>query len=154
MKRMLLRVFVPIFLSVLFGFICGKMVYDIYFYDNSLTMEDKTIYLIQNGAYSSYDSMIENVSSYNYIYFNEDNLFKTVIGVTMNKDNIDKIKKIFDGEVLVNSYYINDTDILNEIGKLDDELKSYTEVEDIRRVVNDILRLYKNDDKVKLIKIS
>lgn len=154
MKRILFRVFVPIFLSVLFGFLCGKMVYNIYLDDEYLTMENKKIYLLQNGAYSSYNSMKENSMYYNYIYFYEDNFYKTAIGITKNKDNIDKIRKLYDCDIIVNSYYVNDNNLSSELDELDNRLKILDDEDEIRNVVKDALKLYSSNNKVKLTKIS
>lgn len=154
MKKILFRVFIPVFLSILFGFLCGKMVYQIYLDDEYFSMIDKKIYLLQNGAYSSYDSMKENSISYNYVYFYEDNLYKTVIGITKNKDNIEKIKKMYDCDIVVNSYYTASSDLNKKLDELDSKLKLLEEEDEIKEVIDMSLKLYDEDSEIKLVKIS
>ena len=96
MKDILKKALVPIFLSIICGFLCARVVYKIYLGDTNLAYDGNLIYLIQSGAYSTYDSMRANTISYDYVYYEEDELFKTVIGVTKNKSNIDKIKKVYE----------------------------------------------------------
>ena len=92
MKRKLKKVLMPIFLSVICGSICGRIVYDIYDKELETDMNGEKIYLIQAGAYSTYDNMVNNTSLNNYIYYEDnDGLFKSIIGVTENYDNIEKI---------------------------------------------------------------
>ena len=108
MKEILKKAMMPIFLSIVFGGICGQIVYKIYLGNTELALGGNLIYLIQSGAYSSYDNMRANTIGYDYVYYEEDNLYKAIIGVTKNKDNIEKIKKTYGKEVIVNEYYTED----------------------------------------------
>lgn len=154
MKDILKKALVPIFLSIICGFLCGRVVYKIYLGDTNLVYGGNLIYLIQSGAYSTYDSMRANTVSYDYVYYEEDELFKTVIGVTKDKSNIDKIKKIYDGEVIINSYYTVDVDLNNEIIGYDNMLKKEEDDDKIKEIIVKMLNLYKRDNNIKLIKVS
>ena len=90
MKKILRKVFVPIFLSVICGSICGKLVYDIYDRDIKEELLGEKIYLLQAGAYSTYDNMVDNTLVNNYIYYEDnDGLYKAIIGITEDYNNID-----------------------------------------------------------------
>jgi len=154
MKEILKRAMIPIFLSIICGGICGRMVYKIYLGDNDLVYDGNLIYLIQSGAYSNYDSMRANAINYDYIYYEEDNLFKTVIGITKNEENIEKIKKIYGTDVIINKYYSEDEILNSKILEYDNKLSKEEDDDKIKEIVVEMLNLYKGDDNQKLIKVS
>ena len=154
MKDTLRKVIISILISSTLGSICGILVYKIYFTDNFLSIDNNTIYLIQSGAYSSYDNMRASAVNYSYIYYEEDNLYKTIIGITKSKDNISKIKEVYGNDVMVNTYY-NDDELLNsKIIEYDRKLNNVNDIEEERKIIVEMLNLYKKDDKIKLTKIS
>lgn len=154
MKEILKKAMIPIFLSIICGCICGKVVYKIYLGNTEFAYDGNLIYLIQSGAYSSYDNMRANTIGYDYIYYEEDNLFKTVIGITKNKENIDKIKKIYTGEVIVSSYYSEDSELNSKIIEYDNMLSSEEDDDKIKEIIIEMLNLYKGENDIKLIKVS
>lgn len=154
MKKIILKAIMSISIASILGCMCGLVVYKIYFTDNMLSYENNTIYLLESGEYSSYDNMRANTISNNYIYYEEDNLYKTVLGITTSLDNIDKIKNIYDNNLIVSSYYCNDNTLNSKLIEYDKKLINTTNEEEIKGIIIDMLNLYKNDDKVKLTKIS
>lgn len=154
MKEILKKAMIPIFLSIICGCICGRVVYKIYLGENELAYNGNLIYLVQSGAYSTYDNMRANTIGYDYVYYEEDNLYKTVIGITKNKKNIDKIKEVYDGDVIVTEYYIEDAVLNNKIVEYDNILLKEKENIKIKDIVIKMLNLYKENNDIKLIKIS
>ena len=75
------KVIIPIFISILCGALCGKIVYNIYD-ENNTFLANNTMYLLQAGAYSSYDNMRVNTMGNNYVYYEDDGLYKAIIGIT------------------------------------------------------------------------
>ncbi len=108
------KVVIPVFISILCGGICGKIVYNIYD-ENDTFLTNSTMYLLQAGAYSSYDNMRANTMGNNYVYYEDDGLYKAIIGITSSYDNIEKIKNAYNGEVIVNEYYLNDIELSSPI---------------------------------------
>lgn len=154
MKKIIRRVFLPIFISVLCGFICAKLVYEVYDTKVVEEIKENKIYLIQAGAYNSYDNMIKNTSLNNYVYYEDDDgLFKSIIGITENKNNIEKIKKSYGKDVIVKEYYSKDEELNNKIKTYDKSLEKLSDNKEIQKVVLDMLKLYKNNEKT-IIKIS
>ena len=113
MKTIINKIFIPILISVICGFICGKLVYEVYDSKIEEDIKGEKIYLIQAGAYDSYDNIpsasrlfIENAindGDYEAMYQsvrqmeseNKDILLQfqdEYPGVT-NKDNVDDILK-------------------------------------------------------------
>jgi len=154
MKSILKKAMIPIFLSIICGALCGRVVYKIYLGDTEVTFGGNLIYLVQSGAYSSYDNMRANTIGYDYVYYEEDNLYKTIIGVTKNKDNIEKIKEAYKGEVTINEYY-NEDEILNKkLNEFDNLLIKEDDSEKIKEIIIEMLNLYKGENGIKLTKVS
>jgi len=154
MKKILRRILTPIFLSVICGFICGKLVFQIYDNDLEKDLYGEKIYLIQSGAYSNYDNMVKNTSLTNYIYYEDDGLFKSVIGVTESKKNVEKITSVYGKEVIVNEYYSKDDSLNKKIQEYDKKLKNTTDSSKITEITSEILKLYKENKNISLIKVT
>ena len=155
MKKFLLKVISPIIISVLCGFICGKLVYKIYDSKIEEDITGKKIYLIQAGAYDSYDNMKKNTSLNSYVYYEDDDgLFKSIIGITEDKNNIEKIKNSYGKEVFINEYYSKDEELNRKISIYDKSLAAINNEKEIQNKVLEILELYKSDNNKTLIKIS
>mgnify|MGYP003292638184 CR=1 FL=1 len=147
MRKKLKKVLFPIFLSVICGAICGRLVYQIYDKKLDEDLKGETVYLIQAGAYSSYDNMVSNTSVNHYVYYeDEDGLFKSIIGVTLEEDNVEKIRNTYDGEVLVSEYYSKDNELNLKIKDYDKKIKNSTSLEEIKEIVLEMLTLYKEND--------
>ena len=59
----------PLIVSMIFGFVCGKLVYSVYGDNVENRLSSSKIYLVQSGKYTSYDSMREENSGSNYVYY-------------------------------------------------------------------------------------
>ena len=135
----------PCLLSIICGAICGKLVFSIYDKEIDTNIYGEKIYLIQAGAYKDYDNMVKNTSLNNYIYYkDEDGLFKSIIGLTENKDNIEKIKKTYNQEVLISEYYSNDKKLNKQIKDFDNKIKQTDNNEEIKKITLEMLSLYKD----------
>ena len=155
MKKILRKVFIPIFLSVICGSICGKLIYDIYDKDIKKEIEGDKIYLLQAGAYSSYDNMVENTLVNNYIYYEDhDGLYKAIIGITEDYNNINKIKNSYGKDIIVSEYYSKNKELNNKIKEIDRIINKSNNNEEIQKEVLEMLSLYKDSDDKTLVKIS
>lgn len=148
------KVMIPIFLSVICGSICGSVVYNIYATKATYELDNSKVYLVQAGAYSSIDNMKANTMASNYVYYVDDGMYKAIIGITMDYDNLEKIKSIYNGEVIVNEYYLNDKKISDELGEFDKKLKDETDNDKAKVIIDDMLNIYKENDNVKLVKTN
>jgi len=115
----------------------------------------KKVYLIQSGAYSNYDNMVNNTLINKYIYYQDDDgLYKSVIGITENKDNIDKIKSTYTGNVIISEYYSNDTKLNNKIKEYDDLLHNTTDNNKIKEITIKMLETFKDNDSTLIQIVS
>ena len=142
-------------MSVICGGICGKLVYEIYDADIKQEINGKKIYLVQAGAYSSYDNMVDNTLVNNYVYYEDnDGLYKAVVGLTENYDNIEKIKNAYGKNVIISEYYSKDEKLNKKITEYDEKLKNTTNNTEIKNTVLEMLTLYKDKDNQTLVKIK
>lgn len=155
MKKLLKKVFGPIFLSVICGSICGKLVYEIYDSNIESNINGEKIYLIQAGAYSTYDNMVDNTSVNNYIYYEDDDgLYKAIIGLTENYDNIEKITNTYGKDVIISEYYSKDENLNNKIKEYDKKISKSDNQDEVKNIVLEMLTLYKDNDNSTLVKIT
>ena len=98
--------------------------------------------------------MKEENNTNNYVYYKDKDKYKTIIGITNNKDNIDKIKKLYNDNVLVEEYYIETQNINQKQLEYEKVLSKTDDIKEIKEATNNILNLYKTDDSIKLISIN
>ena len=151
MKRIVKGIFVPLVVSMLFGFISAKLVYSIYGEDIENKLSSSKIYLVQNGAYDTYDSMREENSGNNYVYYMDEDGYKTVVGITRDENNIEKIKSLYSDSVSVEEYYVSTELLSDKQGEYDLMLNNTDNVYEVREVVDNILSLYREDDTIRLV---
>ena len=155
MIKKLFKLVLPIFLSVIFGGISAKLVFSNYDQKITNNINGKKVYLIQSGAYSNYDNMVNNTLISKYIYYQDDDgLYKSVIGITENKDNINKIKSTYTGDIIISEYYSNDTKLNNKIKEYDDLLHNTTDTNKIKEIIVKMLELYKDNDSTLIQIVS
>lgn len=154
MKNILKRVFTPIVISIILGCICGKLVYKIYKEEIESKFSSDKIYLLQSGAYSSYESMREDNTRDNYLYYIDNNMYKTVIGITKKYENVDKIKNIYPNDLVVKEYYVSNDKINLKQDEYDEMLFLENDESKEWDIINNIINLYKNNDNMRLIEIK
>ena len=151
MRKIIKGFLVPLGVSMMFGFMCGKMVYSVYEDDISNKLNSSKLYLVENGKYLTYDMMREENNGNNYVYYKDDEGYKTVVGITKNEDNIDKIKSLYSDDVRILEYYIS-SDMLDEKqNEYDIQLSNTKDIYEVREVVDNILNLYREEDTIKLV---
>ncbi len=102
-------------LAILSGAVLGKVTFDKY---SSLKVDEvisynANTYMLKYKTYSSKKKMEENVKKIDrYIYIKEGNDITVYLAIASSKDNIKKIKKIYDEENIKTS--IKRVDIENE----------------------------------------
>ena len=154
MRRIVREVLVPVVISIVLGYVCGKYVYGIYNDNISKSLSSSRLYLVENGEYDSIDSMREDNSRNNYVYYVDDNKYKSVIGITKNYDSIKKIESLYDDELSVLEYYIENDMIDSKQDLYEEELMEANDLKDVKEAVDNILNLYRSDDSIKLIMVN
>ena len=151
MKKIIKSLVVPIGMAIVIGFVFGKIIFRTYKSDLYETLQSSKLYLIENGEYESIDIMREENINNNYVYYKDGGKYKSVIGITREYNNIDKIKELYDNDTLVLEYYIPNGSVSLEQIRYDNLLSETDDIKEVREVVNNILELYRNNENIKLI---
>ena len=154
MKAKIKKIVTPIFLSIVCGMVCGKLMFSIYQDKGSNILNSNLIYLLEDSSYDDYDTMKASTLSTNYIYYEENGKYKAVIAMTKDEENIDKIKDAYDKELKISKYLLSDIDINNKLEEYDIKLKKTTDKEEIKDITIDMINIYKGLDDIKMVKIS
>lgn len=117
---------------------------------------NQTIYVFQYGVYSNKENMISNLSNMNYTYELLDNKYYVYVGMTKNKDNIDKLKNYF--KSLSYNIYVKEIEVNGEfaenLGQFDLLLDEAVTNESISTILKTTLAKFEElaiDDKNKRI---
>ena len=76
---------------------------------------NQTIYIFQYGVYSNKENMINNLNKINYVYELLNNKYYVYVGMTKNKDNIDKLKNYF--KSLSYDIYVKELEVNGEFAE-------------------------------------
>ena len=99
--------------------------------------------------------MVSNTLVNNYVYYEDnDGLYKSIVGITEDFDNVEKIKNSYKGNVIVSEYYSRDKELNKKIDEYDSKLKNVTSSEEVQSTVLEMLTLYKDRDNSTLVKIE
>lgn len=153
-EKILRSVFIPVIISILFGYVSGKFMYKTYSEDVYGDLNSSRLYLVQNGEYDTYDRMREENSGNNYIYYKDNDKYKTVIGITRNYGNIDKIKSLYSDNMEVTEYYVSSKLLDSRQEEYDILLSQANDLYEVKEVVDNILGLYRSDDNIRLVSIN
>lgn len=154
MKRKIRKMFLSLLMAIISGALCGRLVYSIYDKKIDEDINGKKLYLVQSGAYSSYDNMVNTNNISNYVYFKDsDGLYKSIVGITSDSANIEKVKNTYEGKVAVLEYYSSNKELNDKIGEYDSKIKNVEDANEVKNVVRDMLALYKDKD-TKLVQLK
>ena len=154
MKSKLKKIVIPIFLAVFCGFLCGRLMFNIYEEKGSSTLTSNVIYLLLDTSYNNYDEMKASTISSNYIYYEDKGKYNVVVALTKNYDNITKIEKVYNKELKVSKYLINDKGLVTTLEEYDKKLNNSNDNEEIKKIIIDMINIYKDKEDIKMAKIS
>lgn len=154
MKRLLKKIFMPIFLSILCGGLCGRLMFSIYEDKGNNILSSNKVYLLLDNSYDDYDTMKASTISSNYIYYEDNGKYNAVVALTKNKDNINKIKKVYGKDLEIEEYLLNNDEINNKLNSYDKKLEEANDNELIKSTITDMINIYKDKEDIKMAKIS
>ena len=146
MKKYILTIIV----SLLIGFLLSN--YIIKEYDGNTDIlpifkESETAYLIQQGVYSSMESMEENTEGLtDYIYSTIDNMYYVYIGMTLDDNNITKLQEYYKNKgitTIVKTTTLTDLKFIDSLKQYDSVLTGTNDNETIKEVCKQVLEKYK-----------
>ncbi len=144
MKKYILTIITSLLVGFLLSF------YMIKEYENTdifpVFNESVTAYLIQQGVYSSMESMQENTSHLSdYIYSVIDNMYYVYIGVSLDGENVAKIQKYYKDEginTIVKTTTLTNQDFIQLLRQYDMVLKSTVDEYTIKEICKQVLSKY------------
>ena len=147
MKKYLLTIIISLLVGFLLSFYMLKEYESIDIIPVFNTKE--TAYLVQQGVYSSMESMQENTSHLtDYIYSVIDNMYYVYIGISLENDNVGKIQEYYknkDINTIIKTTTISDNDLINSLKQYDMVLKETSEEETIKEIIKQTLSKYKEE---------
>ncbi len=154
MKKILKGILVPVIVASLFGYVGGKFVYKTYRDNLYDSLTSSRLYLVENGAYADIETMREENSNNNYVYYKDQDKYKSVVGITKDYSNVEKIKSLYSDKLSVIEYYVANNIIDSKQDEYEKMLTDADSVYQVKEAVDNILNLYRSDDSIRLIAIN
>lgn len=146
---MIKKYIVPVILALLTGLVLGRFVLNQYEFEGKIVSSigtAKQAYFIQQGVYSSKESMESNLTDFPYyIYMNEDDKYYVYIGITFLEENMNKIKGYYEEKgyiTYVKQININNDAFITVLEQYDALLKESSDSEVIGTVCSQVLNKY------------
>ncbi len=140
-KTMLLAV-----IFVVLGAVCGNYLYKKAPDTVSVFQTNQTFYFLQEGIYSSKDIMQENVGDLmNKLAVLEDNKYYVYVGITMDQDNANKIKKIYENmgyQIYIKKMTLDNEEFASNVSQFDLLVQESDTDEDVLTVEEVVLANY------------
>ena len=135
-----------ILLSIALALVFSKAMFTSYQEEKVMT-SDGNIYLLQYGSFINKEVMNENIKKLdNYLIYEHDNKYYVHLGVFTRLNTALKMQKILKERNIytyIKNDYLGDSDVINRINKLDDELFEEDNVNKIEEINIEILNLLK-----------
>lgn len=141
---MKIKALVPIFFSILVGFLFGRVIFDNYHKKSVLAFnEGEKVYLVK---LASYDSLEEIENSKSLLVLSNDSSYNLYAGITKQKDNANKIISYYKDsykDITIDTLYVNDLKFLTELKEYDKLVSIVTKKDDLISIESIILANYK-----------
>lgn len=141
---------ITIVISLLVGFLLSN--YILKQYDSNIPLiptfgnNNTQVYLIQQGVYSSMNSMKSNTSNISdYIYTTIDNMYYVYIGMTLNNENVTKLQEYYKNKnipTIVKTTTISDSNFIETLKQYDKVLQETSDADTIKEVCKQVLSKY------------
>ena len=145
MKKYLLTIIVSLLVGFLLSFYMLKEYEktDIFPVFN----ESETAYLIQQGVYSSMESMQENTAHLtDYIYSVIDDMYYVYIGISLDSSNVNKLQEYYkskDINTIIKTTTLIDQEFIETLRQYDMVLNNTSDEDTIKEICKQVLSKYK-----------
>ena len=147
MKKYLLTIIVSLLVGFLLSFYMLKEYEktDIFPVFN----ESETAYLIQQGVYSSMESMQENTAHLtDYIYSVIDDMYYVYIGISLDSSNVNKLQEYYknkDINTIIKTTTLTDQEFIEILRQYDMVLNNTSDEDTIKEICKQVLSKYKEE---------
>lgn len=139
------KTFIYMTVAIIFGGICGKILYDKYEDTSFVFNNEEMVYFLQEGVYSSLESLNRNTKDITKVIIKEDDKYYAYVGISKSKDGIEKLKHIYK-EKGYSTYQkekvIDDESFLTNLTQYDILLDSAKTADDILTIQEVVLANY------------
>lgn len=141
------KIIIPSILSLMIGSYLGFIIFRQYkTTSQSVFSETTIIYFLQQGVYSSKESMEDNTKLLSeYIYTLEDDQYRVFVGITTDKSNGEKIKEIYNNkgiDIYIKERNIEDMAFVEKLKQYDEIIRTSTDEGAILELESQILNEY------------
>ena len=147
MKKYLLTIIV----SLLVGFLLSFYMLKEYESVNIIPVFNvkETAYLVQQGVYSSMESMQENTTHLtDYIYSVIDDMYYVYIGISLDSSNVNKLQEYYknkDINTIIKTTTLTDQEFIETLRQYDMVLNNTSDEETIKEICKQVLSKYKEE---------
>ena len=147
MKKYLLTIIVSLLVGFLLSFYMLKEYEktDIFPVFN----ESEIAYLIQQGVYSSMESMQENTAHLtDYIYSVIDDMYYVYIGISLDSSNVNKLQEYYknkDINTIIKTTTLTDQEFIETLRQYDMVLNNTSDEDTIKEICKQVLSKYKEE---------
>lgn len=131
--------------AIILGGICGKILYDKYEDTSFVFNNEEMVYFLQEGVYSSLESLNRNTKDINKIIIKEDDKYYAYVGISKSKDGIEKLNHIYKDKgysTYQKEKLIDDESFLTNLTQYDILLDSAKTADDILTIQEVVLANY------------
>lgn len=134
------------------GFLMGQFMFHQYHQDESTaptvaTKEtETTLYFLQQGVYSSIESIEKNLTDFEYYtYTEQDGKYYVYVAIIQSEENLEKLKGFFKDmgyDIYVKQYTVSSTAFLEVLNQYEQLLKGTNDAKTIQAACTQILAKY------------
>lgn len=139
----------PVVSAIIIGICLAKFMFNQYTYEAKISTvfnNGTKVYFLQQGVYSSYESMQTSLTKFNYyIYSLNEDKYYVYVAITKSQENLEKLKEYYKSlgySIYVKELNINNNDFLNILEQYDILLNKTTEISVIDAIVTQTLTKY------------
>jgi len=144
---MKLKMFGSIIFAIFLGYVFGKVIFNQYNKNLLDVFIEKTpVFFLQQGVYSSVESLEENTKNLkNYVYVNDNNYYRVYVAITRDSENINKLKEMFvkkGNDIYVKELEVSNKEFINILEQYDKLIKLTTDEASVDNIIKETLIKY------------
>lgn len=134
------------------GFLMGQFMFNQYHKEEptipavATPETEATLYFLQQGVYSSLDSMKQNLTDFEYYtYIEQDGKYYVFVAIIQSDENLEKLKGFFKDmgyDIYVKKYTVSSTAFLEVLNQYEQLLKGTNDKKTIQAACTQILAKY------------
>lgn len=134
--------------AIILGGLSGKILYNKYKSVSTVFDESKQLFFLQEGVYSTKESMEKNTKNINpKLIIPNNNKYHVYVGITGNYNNVSKIKKMYENKgysIYEKKIDVSNKEFINNIDQFDILIDSTNSDNDISTIEEVILSNYED----------